>query len=345
MNTTSARKLVVLGTGGTIAGLSGDAHDNVGYKAAQVGVEQLLQALLPAQRPPAALVSEQLAQVDSKDMAHDVWQRLAQRCADWLADPQVMGIVVTHGTDTMEETAFFLHLALAACGVADKPVVLTGAMRPASSLTPDGPQNLLDAMVVAADPMARGVLVVFAGNVHGAVEVQKVHAYRQDAFHSGDDGVLARVEEGLASWVRLPAPAPVEEVDADAVRQRLAADAVNWPRVEILTSHAGAGGGWVDAMLAAEPPLRPQGLVVAGTGNASVHQALEAALLRAQALGVRVWRTSRCGNGHTVPQRAAVLPDAGGLSPVKARIALMWQLMASGAIDGASGLSRVMPRP
>ncbi len=143
MNTTSTKKLVVLGTGGTIAGLSGDAHDNVGYKAAQVGVEQLLQALPSARRPQATLVSEQLAQVDSKDMVHDVWQRLAQRCADWLADPQVMGIVVTHGTDTMEETAFFLHLALAACGVADKPVVLTGAMRPASSLTPDGPQNLL----------------------------------------------------------------------------------------------------------------------------------------------------------------------------------------------------------
>ncbi len=343
MNTTSTKKLVVLGTGGTIAGLSGDAHDNVGYKAAQVGVEQLLQALPSTRRPQATLVSEQLAQVDSKDMVHDVWQRLAQRCADWLADPQVMGIVVTHGTDTMEETAFFLHLALAACGVADKPVVLTGAMRPASSLTPDGPQNLLDALVVAADPMARGVLVVFAGNVHGAVEVQKVHPYRPDAFHSGDTGVLGRVEEGVASWVRLPAPAPV--IDADADRRRLVADAANWPRVEILTSHAGADGGWVDAMLAAEPQSRPRGLVVAGTGNASVHQALEAALLRAQAQGVSVWRASRCGNGHTVAQPAAALPDAGGLSPVKARIALMWQLMASSAIDGASGLSEATPGP
>ena len=190
MNTSFVKKLVVLGTGGTIAGLATDVHDNLGYKAAQVGVAQLLEALPQARRPGATLVSEQVSQVDSKDMRHDIWQLLAQRCAFWLSDPEVIGIVVTHGTDTMEETAFLLHEVLRGAGVDNKPVVLTGAMRPASSMTPDGPQNMLDALVVASDPQARGVMVVFAGDIHGARDVQKVNAYRPDAFRSGEAGVL-----------------------------------------------------------------------------------------------------------------------------------------------------------
>ena len=128
MNVSFPQKLVVLGTGGTIAGLAEDAHDNVGYKAAQVGVEQLLAALPQLAHLHATLVSEQVAQVDSKDMDLETWQRLAQRCAFWLSDPQVKGVVITHGTDTMEETAYFLHAVLAASGCSDKPVVLTGAM-------------------------------------------------------------------------------------------------------------------------------------------------------------------------------------------------------------------------
>src|SRR4051794_34617606 len=131
-------KIVVLGTGGTIAGRAASAQDNLGYRAAQVGVEDLLQGV------PAAsglqLHAEQVAQVDSKDMDFTVWRSLALRCEHWLAQADVAGIVVTHGTDTMEETAFFLQSVLAT----DKPVVLTGAMRPATSAAPDGPQNLAD---------------------------------------------------------------------------------------------------------------------------------------------------------------------------------------------------------
>jgi len=344
MNVPFSQKLVVLGTGGTIAGLAQDAHDNVGYKAGQVGVEQLLAALPQAQRPPATLVSEQVAQVDSKDMDLEVWQRLAQRCAFWLSDPQVKGIVVTHGTDTMEETAYFLHTVLARSGSSDKPVVLTGAMRPASAVTPDGPQNMLDALVVASDPSARGVMVVFSGNIHGAVDVQKVHGYRQDAFQSGDAGVLGWVQEGIAAWVRLPvATSSGDQQVGRREPQRCAAEvnwpallagALVWPRVEIVNSHAGATGLLVDTLLAAGPALRPHGLVVAGTGNGSVHQALEAALLRAQANGVAVWRASRCGTGHTVGELQTQLPDSAGLSPVKARIALMLHLLQASAVGG-----------
>src|SRR4051794_9743617 len=127
------RRVVVLGTGGTIAGKAASIGDNIGYTAGQVGVADLLGGI----EPPAGvtLVAEQVAQLDSKDMSFEVWQKLAQRCAHWLARPDVAGIVITHGTDTLEETAFFLHSVLAAT----KPVVLTCAMRPATALAPDGP--------------------------------------------------------------------------------------------------------------------------------------------------------------------------------------------------------------
>jgi L-asparaginase len=205
-------------------------------------------------------------------------------------------------------------------------VVLTCAMRPASALTPDGPQNLLDAFAVAADPATRGVVAVCAGSVHSAIDVQKIYSYRTDAFDSGDRGPLGYVEEGHVRWVRQavewPSVWPVPAVEA-VVGQ------VQWPRVEVVLSHAGADGSVVDALLqdrAGVVPLR--GLVAAGTGNGTLHQGLEAALRRAQALGVRVLRTSRCARGHVLGGAEDALPGAGGLSAVKARIALMLALMA-----------------
>ncbi|MBX9833301.1 MAG: asparaginase, partial [Burkholderiaceae bacterium] len=148
-----------MGTGGTIAGTSAQAGDNIGYTAAQVGVAQLLQAVPGLHAVASALHTEQVAQIDSKDMDGEVWRALALRSAHHLADPEVRGIVITHGTDTLEETAWFLHQVLDA----RKPVVLTCAMRPATALAPDGPQNLLDAVAVALTPGATGVLMVASG--------------------------------------------------------------------------------------------------------------------------------------------------------------------------------------
>jgi len=308
------RRIVVLATGGTIAGRAATPADNLGYRAAQLGVEQLL-AGLP--RPAGCIVEgEQVAQIDSKDMDFGVWRALAQRCAHWLAQADVAGLVVTHGTDTMEETAFFLQSVLAP----GKPVVLTGAMRPATSAAADGPQNLADALAVAASGEARGVCVVFAGTVHGPADVQKAHGYRVDAFASGDAGPIAYVEEGrlrvLRSWAqgtpgRDPAGLP---------------EPAQWPRVEIVTSHAGATGEIVRSLV--KDGVR--GLVVAGTGNGTLHQALEAALLQAQQEGVQVRRSSRCLQGRVLPHAGDRLPAAEGLTPVKARIALMLELMGVG---------------
>ena len=182
--------VVILGTGGTIAGTAASATDNVGYSAAQRSVADLLQAV-PA-LAGTHLEAEQLAQLDSKDMDASTWQHLARRVAHHLARPGVVGVVVTHGTDTLEETAWLLQRVLAP----HKPVVLVAAMRPATAMAADGPQNLLDAVTVARTPGARGVLAVLAGQVHGAAEVRKVHTYRLDAFGSGDAGPLAVVEQG-----------------------------------------------------------------------------------------------------------------------------------------------------
>ena len=307
-----AQRVVVLGTGGTIAGTASRPGDHVGYTAAQLGIEQLVGAAPALAGVP--LECEQVAQLDSKDMDHATWQLLAQRAAHHLARADVCGLVVTHGTDTMEETAYFLQRVLAPA----KPVVLTGAMRPATALQPDGPQNLLDAVAVAREPGACGVVVVMAGTLHGAFDVRKAHTYRLDTFGSGDAGPIGYVEQGALR--RLRAWPQGDALGLGAI----ARDPAAWPRVDIVTSHAGADGRIVDALVAAGV----QGLVVAGTGNATVHHALEAALRRAQEAGVSVCRTTRCVSGAVVGDSVDKLPRSTAASAVQARVEVLLALLA-----------------
>ncbi|MGQ3223572.1 MAG: asparaginase [Hydrogenophaga sp.] len=317
MDTNQGRRLVILGTGGTIAGRAAQAGDNVGYVAGQVGVADLVAAVPALAGVP--LEVEQVAQIDSKDMGLPVWQALAARLQAHLDDPQVSAVIVTHGTDTLEETAFVLQRLLQPT----KPVVLTCAMRPASALVPDGPQNLADALAVVRHGEA-GVVVVCAGQVHGALEVAKVHTYRLDAFDSGDAGPLACVEEGEVRRFRSRG-ASVASHDPAPLARFLAADAL--PRVELVTSHADADGSLVRALMApgAARPLR--GIVVAGTGNGTVHQALTDALNAAQAQRVRVVLATRCARGRVVPHAGLPFAHSAGLSPVKARLALALDLL------------------
>ena len=308
--------VVVLGTGGTIAGTAASATDNVGYRAAQIGVAELL----AGHDSNARLETEQIAQLDSKDMDFEVWRRLAERVAHHLGRPEVAGIVITHGTDTLEETAYFLHRIFSPT----RPVVLTGAMRPASSLQADGPQNLCDAISVATTPGAAGVLVVLAATVHGGDAVRKVHPYRLDAFSSGDAGPVARVEEGTLRQLR---PWPSCEAVGLHVLPLAAAD---WPAVEIVTSGSGARAEVVPALVA----TGVRGIVVAATGNGKVHRDLEAALRKARSAGTAVLRSTRCLEGPIVAGEfeapdADALPSAGGLTPVQARIELMLRLMVA----------------
>lgn len=306
-----SRTIVVLGTGGTIAGTAASADDNLGYTAAQLGVAELIRAVPALADWP--LECEQVAQVDSKDMGFAIWRTLAARVDHHLARNDVAGIVITHGTDTLEETAWFLQRVLAPA----KPVVLTAAMRPATSQQADGPQNLLDAVHVAAHEGARGVVAVVAGEVHGAQGLRKAHTHRLDAFGSGDAGPLGVIEEQrLTRWRAWP--------EGEAIGlQWLPLEEEAWPRVEIVMSHAGADGRLVRALCEAGV----QGLVVAATGNGTVHQALESALLDAQARGVTVWRSSRCGSGRVLERADDTLPSAGELTPVQARVELILQLL------------------
>jgi L-asparaginase len=316
------RRVVVLGTGGTIAGRATSGGDNIGYTAGEVAVADLLGDIEAPEG--VVLEAEQVAQLDSKDMGFDVWLQLAQRCAFWLSETDVAGVVITHGTDTIEETAFFLQSVLAG----GKPVVLTCAMRHASSLSPDGPQNVRDAIAVAATPGAQGVTVVCAGSIHGALDVQKVHTYRPDAFSSGDAGPVGYVEEGEVRRLRDWPSSPTNGLTK--ILAMKTEEALRWPRVEIVTSHAGASGAIVDLLLqeraaGVAEPIR--GLFLAATGNGTVHHALEAAALRAQDAGVAVLRATRCANGRILPKADDRLRDAGALTPVKARIALMLELI------------------
>jgi len=322
------KKLVVLGTGGTIAGTAPSASDNLGYAAAQVGVAQLLAGVpgLEGVLRGHLLVSEQVAQVDSKDMRFDIWLALAQRVTHHLSQDDVRAVVITHGTDTLEETAYFLHAVLAPDLINAKPVVLTCAMRPASAQSPDGPQNLQDAVAVALTAGARGVVAVCAGSVHAALEVQKAHTYRLDAFTSGDAGALAYVEEGqlrlLRNW-------PLALMQSWLITIENIANSGDWPRVELVMSHAGCDGAVVDALLRPAQDVAPlRGLVIAATGNGTLHQQLEEALRRAQAQGIQVVRATRCANGRVLATAHAEFVDSRGLSPVKARIALMLALLA-----------------
>lgn len=324
----SNKTLVVLGTGGTIAGQASTSHDNVHYTAGTVPVQRLLGGV---RVPNGCLVeAEQVAQIDSKDMGPEVWRPLLARVKFHLDRVDVQGVVITHGTDTLEETAYLLQTVLQP----GKPVVLASAMRPASALVPDGPQNLQDALVVAAWPRAQGVLAVCAGKIHSGLAVQKVHPYRLDAFDSGEAGLVGMVEEGN---VRLLCGWPASTDAGDMLLDRLLA-LDSWPRVEWLSSHGGATGALVLALLAqrelalsGQSPNATavlQGIVVAGTGNGTVHEALRCALEHAQAQGVRVWVTTRCYQGQVVSAgHGCDAMAVTHLPPAKARLALMLALV------------------
>lgn len=179
------QSVIILATGGTIAGTAERPDTAVRYKAGTMAVEVIVAAVPPLRHEQIEV--EQVAQLDSKDMDHATWWLLAARVAHHLARADVCGVVITHGTDTLEETAYFLHRVLSP----QKPLVLTASMRPSNGLLADGPQNLLDSVRLAQHD-GRGVLVCLLGRVYAADDVRKVNGYQLDAFRSGGDGLVDR---------------------------------------------------------------------------------------------------------------------------------------------------------
>jgi L-asparaginase len=308
--------VVILATGGTIAGTASASTDTTGYRAGALGVDALVAGVPALARH--RIEAESVAAIDSKDMDIATWQRLAERVSHHLARHDVAGVVITHGTDTLEETAYFLHRVLAPA----KPVVLTAAMRPASALSPDGPANLFDAVTVAESPQAGGVCVVFAGAAWHAIGLRKVHTLRTSAFGGSDAGPIARLEGGVLRTFRAwPQGEPLGLA-------RIAAAAGQWPPVDIVLNHAGADGRLVDAAVAAGT----RGLVVAGTGHGSISDRLDAALVRARGAGVLVRRASRCAFGPVLGKGEGDVEAVGELSAVQARVELQLELL--GALAG-----------
>ncbi len=318
----SANTLVILGTGGTIAG---KGQPDGSYQAGLIPVLDLLSGIPIPQG--WQVETEQVFQTDSRNMVTDLWRQLLQAIQRHLHRPEVAGVVITHGTDTLEESAFLTHALIRS----DKPIVFTCAMRPATALVPDGPQNLADALVVATERHHPGVWLVINGQVFSGFEVQKVHPTRLDAFAAIESGAVARVEGGRCRWWHQPVN--TERWQAPAVLDKLL-QSEHWPRVEWINSHAGQSGALVQALLAQRHQQLAQGdrhhllrgLLVAGTGNGTLHKDMVDALSAAQEQGVQVRVSSRCLQGLVTHATSSGFQTL-ALPPAKARLALMLELV------------------
>lgn len=316
--------VALFATGGTIVSSGESATQMTGYSIKDFRVDDLLKAV-PALEDVARLEVRQIANIDSSSMTSRVWIDLARAIDAALARDDIAGAVVTHGTDTLEETAYFLNLVLKS----EKPVVLVGAMRPATALSADGPLNLLNAVRVASDPAARGrgVLVVLNDTILSAREATKSHPTNVATFRGPDAGMLGMVAGARIEWLSQTAKRHTVDTAFDL---SLFDDIERLPRVDIVYSHVDDDGVFVKAAFAAGA----LGIVHAGTGNGSIHSDTEPALFEAACEGVLVVRASRTGSGATVEgldawQRAGFIPS-GTLSPQKARVLLQLSLLRWG---------------
>jgi L-asparaginase type II len=310
--------VTILATGGTIAGTGASSTTTVGYTAATVGVQRLI-AAVPELAKVANVTGEQVFQIASENMSNEHWLTLAKRVNVLLAQDNVDGIVITHGTDTLEETAYFLNLVIKS----RKPVVLVGAMRPSTALSADGTMNLYNSVMLAATPEAagRGVLVAMNDQIQGAREVSKTNTSTLDAFRSGELGMLGYIQGGKAIFYRQTARKHTVDTEFDiSALQSL-------PDVEIVLGHASMGPVAVNAYVAAGS----KGLIHAGVGNGSLASKVLPSLKEARAKGVIVVRASRVGQGILARNGEAnddeldfVVADT--LSAQKARILLMLAL-------------------
>ncbi|HMN20170.1 MAG TPA: asparaginase [Ottowia sp.] len=284
MDASALSHVVLLGTGGTIAGAGGGATTGAGsaaYQAAVVTIDELARQV-PGLRQLARLRAEQLFQIDSADFTDERLLQLARKVAALCRQDDVDAVVITHGTDTLEETAYFLHLTVHS----SKPIVLTGSMRPGTAVSADGPANLLHAVAVAAQPSSagRGVLVVMDEQVHSARDVAKTHSQRVEAFAS-PHGPLGLVVEGMPRWYRaLERPHTVASAfdieDIEAL-----------PLVGVVTSHGNMRREIYDQWAS----LGARAIVHAGFGGGTVPAYLKAPLAELRARGVLLVRASRTG--------------------------------------------------
>lgn len=311
-------KVVIVATGGTIAGASAAATD-AGYTSGAVGIDQLV-AAVPQMKEIATIVGEQIASIGSQDMNDEVWLKLGKRVNELLAQPDVAGVAITHGTDTMEETSYFLHLVVKS----DKPVVLTGSMRPSTAMSADGPLNIYNAVAIAADPAARGrgVMVTVDDDIHSAHDIVKFHTTDVGTMRSGEAGLVGATLFGKNTWYRRPAGVHTKasELGIDGVSAL--------PRVDIIYAHANMSPDLIASAVA----NGAKGLVIAGVGDGNMTAPALEAVKAAVAKGIVVVRSSRT-NGGIIRRNIEVDDDKLGtvasmeLNPAKARVLLQLALL------------------
>jgi L-asparaginase len=306
-------KIVIVATGGTIAGAA-DSTTAAGYQSGAVAVDVLINAV-PQMKKFADVSGVQVASVGSQDMNDEIWIKLATEVNAILARPDVTGVAITHGTDTMEETAYFLNLVVKS----DKPVVLTGSMRPSTSLSADGPLNIYNAVGVASDPRAkgRGVLVVANDDIHGARAITKRHTTDVETFVSPEAGLIGVCLFDDREFSRSPARAHTTATPFTVTPGQVL------PRVDVIYAHAGMSPDLIDAAVA----NGAKGLVIAGVGDGNMTTPALEAIKRAVAKKVMIVRSTRVGDG-IVRRNIEVDDDKTGtavskeLNPAKARVLL-----------------------
>ena len=315
----------VIATGGTIAGTADSATATVGYKAGELTVEQLITSVPELDRL-ANLTGEQLCNIDSKDMQEEIWLRLAKRVHEAAKQKDIDAIVITHGTDTMEETAYFLQKVLRT----DKPVVLTGAMRPATAISADGPMNFWQAVLTAVDKSAakRGVLVVMNGQIDSADTVTKTNTQTVQSFQSPGSGFAGIVAGEKIYWKQSPAAVTGKQTTGFS-----ALHLFQLPKVRIIYGYV---GGDDDLFLRAALNDGAKGIVYAACGDGSIPEKMESMLQKAVASGVMVVIGSRCEEGIVLLSEEMTKKkgfiSSGTLNPQKAKILLQLALTKTNSV-------------
>lgn len=305
-------EIKILATGGTIAGRGSSAQDVSNYKAGELGIQTLIDAV-PEIKQYAKVSGEQICNIDSSSMTYDIWLKLAKRCNELLADDNVKGIVITHGTDTLEETAYFLNLVIKS----EKPVVLVGSMRPATAISADGPLNLLEAVRVAVEDNSKGmgVLVVLNDYVNSARNVQKTNTSNVATFQSPEIGALGYVKSDKIIYYNYNLRRHTTKSEFDVSKL----DAL--PRVDIVYSHVNDDRVMVDAAVKAGA----KGIIHVGTGDGSIHRNALPGIIDAVKNNVIVVKSSRTGSGYVTigdDNKEYGILSADNLSPAKARVLL-----------------------
>lgn len=307
----------ILATGGTIAGTGGSAT-STNYTAGQVAIGTLLDAV-PEIKNIANVTGEQIVKIGSQDMNDEVWLTLAKKVNQLLGRPDIDGIVITHGTDTMEETAYFLNLTVKS----NKPVVLTGAMRPSTAISADGPLNLYNAVVTAGakESMGKGVLVAMNGLILGAESVLKMNTIDVQTFQAPNSGALGYIFNGKVFYNQSPLKKHTTQSVFDVTNLN------SLPKVGIVYSYSNIDPDMVKPML----DHGYKGIIHAGVGNGNIHKDIFPLLIDARKRGILVVRSSRVPTGPTTLD--AEVNDAEyqfvasqELNPQKSRVLLMLAL-------------------